>query len=67
LGFIRTLVDRTNNNWVSFDSDLKSLSNVMARNSFSLWLFKKTVKVYLNKMFTVQEQKYGQIDNHSWV
>jgi len=35
----------------------------MARNSFPLWLFNKTVKVYLNKVFTIQEQKKTETRN----
>ena len=54
IGLIRTLLDRTfriNNNWFSFDLDLKDLTRVLGRNYFPMWLIDKTVKGYLNKHF----------------
>ena len=51
-GLVRTLVDRTfkiNNNWISFDIDLKNLRSTLCKNLFPPKLIDKVVNTYLNK------------------
>ena len=55
LGLIRTLIDRTfriNNNWFSFDTDVKNLTKVLGRNCFPMLLINKVLKNYLHKQYT---------------
>ena len=54
-GLVKTLVDRTfkiNNNWFSFDTDLKNLHSTLCKNLFPPKLIDKVVLTYLDKVRT---------------
>ena len=54
LGLMRTLVDRTfkiSNTWISFQNNIKELTNVLGKNQFPSSLVNSTVKHYLSNFF----------------
>ena len=58
LGLIKTLIDRAykiNNTTQGFQNDIKNLSVILKRNLFPSWLIDKSVKDYLRKVKTTEQ------------
>ena len=58
LGLIKTLIDRAykiNNTTQGFQNDIKNLSVILKRNLFPEWLIDKSVKGYLRKVKTTEQ------------
>ena len=58
LGLIKTLTDRAykiNNTTQGFQNDIKNLSVILKRNLFPSWLIDKSVKDYLRKVKTTEQ------------
>ena len=58
LGLIKTLIDRAykiNNTTQGFQNDIKNLSVILKRNLFPSWLIDKSVKGYLRKVKTTEQ------------